>query len=222
MLYFDEETHTYRLGDVNLKSVSQLVASQFQPFNAQAIAASIEKSKAMDPDSRYFGMDRVAILKQWREASQDATDKGTRLHRDIESFYLNGTHPETPSPEWDQFLAFNQDHHDWRILGCEVRVNNTKVAGTIDAIFQTPDGIVLVDWKRCRAIDYSGYRQGINLMRYVEDCNYNKYSLQLSLYKELVGCEVIGTFIVHIHPELESYRKIRAQNFHMESKMLIA
>ena len=221
MLYFDEATHTYRVDDKDLKCVSEIVASQFQPFNGSAIAASIEKGKARDPDSRYFGMDRTAILRQWRETGNDARERGTRLHRDIESFYVHGKHPETPSPEWDQFLAFDQDHNDWRILGCEVRVNNANVAGTIDAVFQTPDGIVLVDWKRCKAIDYSGYRQGVDLMRYAEDCNYNKYSLQLSLYRELIGREVVGMFIVQIHPDLERYQKIRAQSFHVEAKMLV-
>ena len=222
MLYFDEATHTYRIDNTNLKCVSEIVASQFQPFNANAIAASIEKGKASDPDSRYFGMDRAAILQQWKEAGQDAREKGTMLHGYIESFYLDGTHPETPPPEWDQFLLFNQDHADWRILGCEVRVNNSKVAGTIDAVFQTPDGIVLVDWKRCKAIDYSGHRRGVDWMAYTEDCNYNKYSLQLSLYRELIDSEVVGMFIVQIHPDLDRYQKLRAQSFHVEARQLVS
>lgn len=221
MLYFDEATHTYRLGDTYLRSVSEIVASQFPPFNANAVAASLERNKTTDPDSRYFGMDRKSILQQWKTAGQEAKEKGTGLHRAIEDFYLQGVHPETPSPEWDQFLSFYRDHADWVICGCEVRVNNAKVAGTIDAIFNTPDGVVLVDWKRCKAIDYSGHRRGIGLMAYAEDCNYNKYSLQLSLYRELVGCEVAGIFIVQMHPDLDRYQKLRAQNFHVEAKQLI-
>ena len=221
MLIFDEATHTYKIDDTYLKSVSQIVASQFKTFNASLVSANLERSKASDPESPYFGMTRHEIMKNWSEAGKEARDHGTRLHRDIENFYLYAIVPDTQTIEWDHFLRFVNDHPDWTILGCEVRVHGERVAGTIDAVFQTPDGIVLVDWKRCKAIDYSGYGQGIDLMRYVEDCNFSKYSLQLSLYRQLIKADVVACYIIQLHPSLESYSKIRAINYELEAKALV-
>lgn len=221
MLFFDEATHTYKIDDTVLKSVSQLVASQFQPFNANAISASLEKHKSADPQSPYYGMTRSDILKSWNESGKHAREHGTRLHLHIEQFYMDGTIPQESPPEWEQFMKFVEDHGDWDIIGCEIRVHNRKVAGTIDAIFNTPKGVVLVDWKRCKAIDFSGYRNGIGYMKHLEDCNYNRYSLQLSLYRQLVAHPIVDAYIVQMHPDLSSYQKIKAQNFVSEAIALI-
>lgn len=222
MLYFDEESHTYKLDGQELRSVSSIVASQFRRFNAYVVSAGIVKNKARDPDSPYFGMTQQDIIQMWAESGKEARENGTRLHRDIECFFLHKTLPETTTPEWDMFVDFLADHQDWVPIGTEVRVHNDKVAGTIDAVFQTPEGIVLVDWKRCKALDFSGYGQGLGHMKHVEDCNYNKYSLQLSLYKQLINEDVHACYIVVMHPNMDKYQKIRAQDFYVEAKALLS
>lgn len=222
MLYFDETTHTYKLDGTELKSVSSIVASQFRRFNAYIVSTSIVRTKAKDPDSPYFGMTQKDIIQMWAESGKDAREHGSRLHRQIECFFLHKTTPQEPTPEWNMFVDFLSDHQDWLPIGTEVRVHNEKVAGTIDAVFQTPEGIVLVDWKRCKSLDFSGHGQGIGYMKHVEDCNYNKYSLQLSLYKQLIKEDVVACYIVVMHPNLGRYQKIRAQDFHVEAKLLIS
>lgn len=222
MLLFDEASHTYELNGKKLKSVSHLVSSQFKRFNPYLVSSHLANSKAQDQDSQYFGMDQKQIMQMWADNNKSARDAGTALHRDIECFYKYGTVPNEESPEWKQFLQFNLDHPDWVNIGCEMRVHNNKVAGTIDAVFDTPDGIVLVDWKRCKTIDYSGYGQGRDLMKHVPDCNYSKYGLQLSLYRQLIKTEVSDCFIIQLHPDQESYKKIKTQNFHVEAQKLIA
>lgn len=222
MLYFDEATHSYKLDGQELRSVSSIVASQFRRFNAYAVSAGIVRTKAKDPESPYFGMTQPDIIQMWAESGKEAREHGTRLHRDIECFFLHKTVPEQSTPEWDMFVDFLADHPDWTPIGTEVRVHNDKVAGTIDAVFKTPEGIVLVDWKRCKSLDFSGHGQGLGHMKHVEDCNFNKYSLQLSLYKQLIKEEVVGCYIVVIHPNLDKYYKIQAQDFHVEAKALIS
>lgn len=222
MLYFDEATHSYKLDGQDLRSVSSIVASQFRRFNAYVVSAGIVRTKAKDRESPYYGMTQQDIIQLWAESGKEARDCGTRLHRDIECFFLHKTIPEHPTPEWEMFIDFLADHPDWVPIGTEVRVHNDKVAGTIDAVFNTPEGIVLVDWKRCKSLDYSGYGQGLGYMKHVEDCNFNKYSLQLSLYKQLIKETVVGCYIVVLHPNLDKYVKVRAQDFHIEAKALIA
>lgn len=223
MLYFHEESHTYILYNKVLKSVSAIVASQFRKFNARAVSGYLAKHKACNEDSPYYGMTQDDILRQWSESGNDSRDAGTRLHRDIEMFYKEGTLPAYQElPEWKQFMAFLSDHKDWLCIANEYQVHNDNVAGTIDAIFDTPEGIVIVDWKRSKAIDYSGYGMGKGMMKHVPDCNYSKYSLQLSLYRQLCHLEVANCYIIQMHPSLETYQKIRAQNFHVEAKALLS
>lgn len=222
MLYFDEATHTYLLDDRPLKSVSSIVASQFRKFNAKFMARNIAKTRSADPDSPYFGMTEDQIEQQWTESGKESRDAGTRLHLDIENFFQKGVAPENPdSVEWKQFLNFVNDHPSWVCIGNETRVHNHTVGGTIDAIFDTPEGIVLVDWKRIKALDFSGFGMGKGVMRHVPDCNYSKYSLQLSLYRRLINVEVKACYIVQMHPTLENYSKVKAQDFHMESAILL-
>jgi hypothetical protein len=218
MLQFDEETHTYSIQNQTLQCVSAVVASQFRKFNSHAIARAVAKKE----QSRYYGMNHEEILKQWSETGKESRDLGMALHRDIESFYRYGKAPQIESREWQHFLRFHQDHPDWECIGNEVQVHNNKVAGTIDAIFKTPEGVVLVDWKRCKAIDFSGYGMGKGVMKHVADCNYSKYSLQLSLYRALIRQEVVSCFIVQLHPSLDTYSKIRAQDFSIEAQLLIS
>lgn len=221
MLHFDEETHTYILEKKILKSVSAVVASQFRKFNPHFVSSAIAKSKSADKESPYYGMSQADILQQWNESGKESRDLGVKLHREIEEFYKYGLEPEIQSPEWKQFTEFRQVNSDWVCVATEHQVHNDKVAGTIDAVFNTPEGIVLVDWKRCKSLDYSGYGMGKDIMKHVADCNYSKYSLQLSLYRELINAEVAACYIIQMHPSLETYAKIRAQNFYIEAKQLI-
>lgn len=221
MLVFDEESHTYSLDGQDLCSVSSVVASQFRKFNSHAVSRALSRSRANDKDSEYFGMSQDDILQRWHETGQQSRDAGIKLHRQIEEFYKHGMEPEEQSVEWQHFTSFRMDHPEWECVATEYRVHNKKVAGTIDAVFNTPDGVVLVDWKRTKSIDYSGFGQGKNFMRHVADCNYSKYSLQLSLYKQLIHLPIIDCYIVQIHPSLETYQKIKAQYFDVEAKALI-
>lgn len=221
MLQFDESTHTYTVEGVKLKSVSEIVSSQFRKFNSHAVSRMIARKKAADQTSEYFEMTADDIMNKWNETGKQSRDAGKHMHLLIENFYKHGEEPEEKGVEWKQFEEFRAANPDWVCLATEHRVHNHKVAGTIDAIFDTPEGIVLVDWKRAKAIDYSGYGMGKGYMKHVADCNYSKYSLQLSLYRSLISCEVHACYIIHIHPSLETYQKIKAQNFHVEAKKLL-
>lgn len=221
MLRFDEESHTYTVGDKVLVSVTQIVESQFRRFNPQVVAAQLEKYEALNPSSEYFMMSRYDIQSRWQQSSREAREKGSQLHKAIECYYLHGHAPNEPSVEWDQFVRFHNDHPDWLLIATEHRVYNHYAAGTIDAVFDTPEGVVLVDWKRCKNIDYAGHGQGREIMKYASDCNYNKYSLQLSLYKKLIRVEIAAMYIVQMHPDIENYRKIKAHDFGIEAEILL-
>lgn len=222
MLEFNEELHLYMLNGRVLASVSQIVASQFKSFNPRVMASILANSKANDPQSVYYGMDKYEIQNKWAVASREARELGTQLHLEIECFYKHGTIPELQTPEFKQFLKFAHDHPEWVLVASEHRVHNDNVAGTIDAVFNTPEGWILVDWKRAKSIDYAGPNQGRDMMKHVADCNYSKYSLQLSLYKQLIDVDVVKSFIIQMHPNIEGYRKITAVDFETEARVLLS
>jgi hypothetical protein len=70
------------------------------------------------------------------------------------------------------------------------------------------------------SLPFCGFGMGKDVMKHVPDCNYSKYSLQLSLYKKLLPVTVAKCYIIQMHPSLETYQKIPAQDFSVEAGML--
>ena len=101
--------------------------------------------------------------------------------------------------------------------------------GTIDLLMydEKSDSYIIVDWKTSSKIATSAYRHKTgnhDITRNLEDCNFNHYSLQLSLYRYILenyyGLKVTNQMIVHITdtdcrgyitPYLSNHIKLMAQ-----------
>ena len=94
------------------------------------------------------------------------------------------------------------------------------IAGTIDCCCINQYGeFILYDWKRSKEIkrtnDYKRkYSTKPNDLNYLEDVNFNHYSLQLNLYKYILecfqkqrihNCHVKDLYLVVFHPEHANY-----------------
>jgi len=226
-LHFDPAQHKYFYVDKELISVTQLISRYFKPFNSYAVASSlIRKGVDRDPESRYFQMDARQIIQSWNEGGTISRDLGTQLHLDIENFLTKNIQPSHPCREWTQFLQFLEDHPDWKVVASEMQIHNGFIAGTIDCLMKTPSGMILVDWKRCKKIDYNGVRRGIGLMNHADDCNYVKYSLQLSIYQELyesvTNIPIIHKYLVIFHESKENYELVECLSLHNEARAIMA
>ena len=82
-----------------------------------------------------------------------------------------------------------------------------NLAGTIDLLMydKKSDSYIIIDWKTSSKIETSAYRHKTgnhDITRNLEDCNFNHYSLQLSLYRYILenyyGLKVNNQMIVHI------------------------
>ena len=92
-----------------------------------------------------------------------------------------------------------------------------KLAGSIDMIFyrKSDDSYVIYDWKRSKEIkksnDFGG--KGFGPVAHLDDCNYWHYTLQLNVYKWMLeqyyGLEVADLYLVILHPDNPSYRRMR-------------
>lgn len=234
MLCFDEAKHEYRIDGELLQSVSDLVKTQWKSFKVKEVATATFLKYHQDESSKYFGMTVDGIIEAWRANGKERCDLGRLLHKNIEIYFTSGNEPpdnQRKTPDWQQFKNFLYDHPDWELVECEkqkFRLRNKRkngyigTAGTIDAIFKTPDGYVVVDWKRVEKIKFDGYSAGIDHMRHVPDANFYRYSLQISLYSGMVDIEIVAGYIVQFHPGQEDYIMYKTHDFHIESERILS
>lgn len=203
-LKFYAKSHKYKLGKEELTSVTTFISKFFSKFDAKEVArklASFYVNKQKKRGVRYW-------LNEWKEAALH----GTAVHQQIESF-INGENLENGNDdrttrkiqqgiEWykrvsttwnepnvhPEFVIYNEQH---------------RLAGTIDLLVEEGNTISLYDWKTNKTIKKKGYdgEMGKEPVSHLDDCNFNKYALQLSLYAymlELEGKEVKDLKIIHL------------------------
>lgn len=139
MINFDEKTHTYTNENGEvLISVTQLL-----------------KLAGISPNYDFVN----------EEVLKAAAEKGTLIHKEIEDYIKKGEIGFTK--ELNEFITYVKEQ-GIKVLASEKQVYNDRVAGTIDLIFQYPNGkVVYADFKTTSTI----HKQAV--------------SYQLSIYKDL-------------------------------------
>jgi hypothetical protein len=227
---FDEPLHKYTiLGATDFTSVTTFIGKLFDPFDADAIIKKMMKGKNW-PQSKYFGMTAEAIKKQWADSGTLAAAEGTKMHADIEHFYKFEPLVNT-SPEFEQFLRFAAQcplrpyRSEWRVYNEDI-----KIVGTIDMVFEHPDGTMSIyDWKRTKKLDkYDswGKRAKHPALKHIPDTNFWHYALQLNLYQYILeskyGYCVIERMLVCCHPERAEFEMAPVPNLQYEIGVLLA
>lgn len=213
-LQFSSESHTYHLDGTKYRSVTSLIASFFDEFNSSQVIDNMMKRSSW-PNSKYYGMTKSEIMELWKNNCEEASKKGTFLHKQIEEFLDNESHvyddsSEDSSPEYEQFLQWRDEHNHLKPVFQEQKVFDKRyqVAGTVDAVFfnTKTQQIELYDWKRVSKVPTYGVRQGKGPLDNVKDCKYWRYVLQLNMYRYLLKAfKDPKMFIVQFHPDLENY-----------------
>jgi hypothetical protein len=230
---FDAPTHKYYVNgscEGNI-SCTGFVHEFFGHFDAKAIIAKMRKG-ANWPTSKYYGKTDAEIMAEWSNNGKVASEAGTAMHLAIEQF-LHGSPeqilPQTfDSVEWKYFMKFWADcGHDLEPFRSEWEVftdsltplqgeRKIKLCGSIDMVFRRKsDGkYVIYDWKRSKEIKSENtYESGLAPLHHLPDCNYWHYTMQLNVYKWILetyyGLEVADLYLVIIHPDNPSYRRMR-------------
>ena len=94
---------------------------------------------------------------------------------------------------------------------------DVKIAGSIDFVSENEDGtLTIYDWKRCKEIKKTnsfGDYAITECIAHLPDTNYWHYTLQLNVYKWMLekyyGLEVADLYLVILHPDQPSYRRMR-------------
>lgn len=220
-LLFDARSHTYKTKDSNERvqffSCTGLVNLLATPPDVNVIAAK-------------RGVDPVELAKEWKEKAVSAARFGTRIHGMIE-YYLN--HKEYPKTDMmgdtktkmllEGFQRFYDKYSQtWDFVKQEYRVcdRDSKIAGTIDCIVwnKQENFYELVDWKTNKEIDRTFWHP-LKVFTDKGDNSFNKYSIQLSIYKYILeknipGLKIGRCNIVHLMPE--GVEVIQADEFDIE------
>lgn len=218
----DGHVYTYK-GEVQLLSVSSLIAYFFERFDAQAAALRLWERRGIPVEESLAMWERIRCL---------ASEVGTFVHEQTENYFRDGTfltdypfeyegNVEHISVEREKqyFLQFINDYHihpyrqEWPVY--DVGLN---IAGTIDMVCREPDGeFTIYDWKRSsKVVDTAGQPvvEGFNGKRSfngisLPDTSYYHYCLQQNLYRYMLethyGLRVKAMNLVVLFPDYPTY-----------------
>lgn len=169
---------------------------------------------------KYEGMDEQQVLDAWDAKAKNSSDWGTFLHESLEYYekykkYKVGS--EKYAPIIQSVLA---EYKEYKKIYQEVVLHNDEfmVAGTSDKpmlkTISKTSPIWIGDYKTNEKItpynDYNKYLKGP--LNYLQDCSYNTYGIQLSLYAYFLECltkrKIGGLFLHHIPIDNPMHHKI--------------
>ena len=179
---------------------------------------------------------KSAIAAMWHKVGLLAASIGTELHLHLERLLnqVPAVPPQAIGVEVSQFHAFQAstfyDEHELVPHRSELMVwfktgDVLVAAGQIDALFSGRDGFYIFDWKRVApkkevsqsALPFQG-RSGRKLAREVPDTPHHRYSLQTSIYAEMLTfshrIDVAGRmYLVRMHSALPTYELVCCTNY---------
>jgi ATP-dependent exoDNAse (exonuclease V) beta subunit len=224
-IYFVESTHTYYVDGSSEGNISttKFIHSFFPHFDAKAIIQKMMKSPKW-PQNKNYGKTEKQIMDEWNANGKQASEAGTAMHLAIEQFLHGSAHLISEemkhTAEWRYFQQFwndcGKDLEPYR-MEWEVWTDpSIKLTGSIDGVFRRKsDGKFLIyDWKRCKDIKSDNpFGTGLPPVDHLPDTNYWHYTLQLNVYKWILetyyNLEVADLFLVILHPENKSYKRMR-------------
>lgn len=182
---FREADHIYIVDGTPLDSVTTFVKNCFPDFDTEFHAK--RKAEAL-------GITKEAVLEMWDKKGRESRERGTEMHKKIESYYL-GNEPSTDDT-FDLFKIFANKitlkpyRTEWAVYDWE-----QKIAGTIDFVDYQNGEYIIYDWKRSDKliaknglpIKNSQYgEKALPPIENLDDSPYYHYALQLSLYKYII------------------------------------
>lgn len=192
--YFHTENGT------QFKSVSKLLESFKTPFDADFMSVMCAKKElrlqgVLTPTAIQVSQVSQRLRKEWKTKNQFACDVGTRIHDALELFGKT-TRIEDESLE-PMIRAVYHHFRDYKKSYLEQALHSLfyECAGTADKIDIRPGTMNVVDITDYKTNISHGityfdkYKKYLKYpLDYLEDCSFNTYTLQLSIY--MLMCEM--------------------------------
>lgn len=170
------------------------------------------------------GITQEEILAEWKKIADDACYKGTNLHKFAENKINNKYDEVDVSNKLKQmFNSYYFKSQKYLVpvkselvigdLNLKYNGENFQIAGMIDQIYfsKKHNGIVLADWKTNKEIKKENKWAKLKYpFQDLDDCNFNHYSMQLSLYKFIIekntNLKIKDMFIVWFNEKNDEYK----------------
>ncbi|MCK9576742.1 MAG: PD-(D/E)XK nuclease family protein [Clostridia bacterium] len=235
---FHEEPHEYYWKDKRVKtSVTKFVSTFFEEFDKEKISLAYAKKN---------GLDQQEVLNTWAKTANIASITGTILHKYAEDRQIGRVMPFDFSDAeknnvmdgvkqriyklCDMYDKFAIDTSGKLLpLKMEFTVGlQDHIAGNIDLLCwnEKYQEINIVDYKTSKKIEKTnsyGKKMKYEMSAY-DDCEFYHYSLQLSIYKEILnnfGINVGKCILVWINENNTKYEVIQCADLQKEAKMAL-
>jgi hypothetical protein len=202
-IVFESKSHSYTsidpLDNTKWVSVTTLIGAFKQPFNGESIAKKSSTSKK----SKWYGMTPEEIQNVWKKESERACTLGNWYHDQRETDILGcdtisrfGVTLPVIRPLTDEKgmkMASSQKLIPGIYPEHMVYLKSAGICGQSDLV-EVADGFVhITDYKTNKEIKTESFRnwEGVSQkmsfpLTHLDDCNYNHYALQLSIYMYMI------------------------------------
>ena len=202
-IIFNAADHSYKSIDstesINWISVTSLVSNFKKPFDAKAVAARVTKSKK----SKWYGIAPEKILEIWDNEANRATTLGTYYHNQREADLCSFASMErdgitipviSPVEEIDGLKQAPSQRLDPGVYPEHmVFLKSAGICGQSDLVEVVNVCVNITDYKTNKEIktesfkDWDGISEKLmSPVNNLDDCNFNHYSLQLSIYMYII------------------------------------
>ena len=202
-IIFNAENHSYKSIDadenINWISVTTLISKFKNPFNAEKVAAKVSKKK----NSKWYGIKPKKIQEIWNNESIRAMTLGTFYHdqreKDICSFSSierEGFTIPVFAPKGEEEgikIAPHQKLDPGIYPEHMVYLKSAAVCGQADLVEVVDGKVNIIDYKTNKEIktksfkNWEGKSERMSVpLSHLDDCNFNHYALQLSIYMYII------------------------------------
>ena len=201
-IVFNAADHSYKsieADEIKWISVTSLVSNFKKPFDAKAVAARVTKSKR----SKWYGIAPEKILEIWDSEANRATTLGTYYHNQREADLCSFASIErdgvtvpviTPVEEIDGLKQAPSQRLDPGVYPEHmVFLKSAGICGQSDLVEVVNGCVNITDYKTNKEIKTESFKdwEGISEkllspVNNLDDCNFNHYSLQLSIYMYII------------------------------------
>lgn len=191
----------------SIKALQELLSKvEFNTVRSQLYNQSVFNIKILDRfdiDKKLFEETKKKILDSWELANTIACEKGEHLHKLMEEKYVDNAMMQSPLNNSEgSFLCITNGSLEsgQKAIYPEFSINyvspdnNFAIVGRADLVTIDDIYVDIQDYKTCKEIKKTGYfnqfTKSKKKMKYplsnLDDCNFNHYALQLSLYAWMI------------------------------------
>lgn len=215
-----EDIHQYFHRDGReFVSVSRILEPLKPVFDREFMAYQTAKKrlsmKNIPITDEFITTEKKEVLNEWTKKNKDAIDAGNRIHNAIERFLRTAViNPEDKDLNvLVNRIAMVLSDYDQKLPEQCLYLDKAGIAGTSDIIcVRKGKGKPIVDifdfkTNLSKGIEFfDKYGKFLNYpVSHLESCNYNTYSLQLSIYafilEEMIECTIGRLGIIYINPK---------------------